>query len=197
MFTGLVQMTGKVFSSKKNKGGKILTVQIPQPLKKLVLGESIAVNGCCLTVIQAQQKRISFDVSDETLRKTTLGDLKKGEVVNLERAMKANDRLGGHFVLGHVDGVGYIQNKKIGEGSLELTIHYPKLLAPLLIEKGSVTMDGVSLTVCDLKRSNFKVYIIPHTEKETNIRVKKINDSVNLEGDVLGKYVKRLIELRQ
>jgi len=193
MFTGIITNIGKVRVPKKavqlkNHGGRLFI----QPKKKFTgvkIGESIAINGCCLTVTSYKSNVLEFDVSDETMRKTGLHQFKRGSVVNLERAMKANHRFGGHFVLGHVDGVGKVKAIKKNPGSIEYTITYPKKFAHLLIDKGSVTVDGISLTVCNLKKSQFDLYIIPHTIKETHLGQLEVGHEVNLEFDVLGKYV--------
>ncbi|MBI4411175.1 MAG: riboflavin synthase [Deltaproteobacteria bacterium] len=189
MFTGIVQGTGKVVSF---YGGK-LTVSCDILLNGVRVGESIAVDGCCLTVVGRRRSSLVFDVSDETLRKTKVKSYRHGTVVNLERAMKASDRFGGHFVLGHVDGVGRIEQMKKNPGSIAITISYPKGLSRYLIDKGSVSVDGCSLTLALSGRNRFKVYIIPHTASVTNLTYLKTGDPVNLEMDMVGKYVARLI----
>lgn len=189
MFTGIIHNTGIVQNCCFNRHGGKLTITTGSKLKKIKLGESIAINGCCLTVVAAQKKSLVFDVSDETLRKTVLGKYQKGKTVNLERALRPSDRLGGHFVLGHVDGVGKIAAIRKKPRSVIYQVSYPKKFAPLLIEKGSVAVDGISLTVCDLKKDCFGLYVIPHTLKETHLGGLKVGDAVNLEFDVLGKYV--------
>lgn len=194
MFTGIITNTAKVKKWKPAKDGGKLYVQPTKKFTKLKIGDSIAVNGCCLTVVTYKKNILEFDVSDETMRKTALHKLKAGSKVNLERAMKANDRFGGHFVLGHVDGVGKVKAVKCNPGSVEYTVTYPKKFSHLMIEKGSVTVDGVSLTVCDLKKTSFNLYIIPHTLKETNMPAYKKGSLVNLEFDVLGKYVANMVK---
>lgn len=197
MFTGLIQQTGTVENLvvKKNKGTLIVCPKIP--FKNIQTGESIAVDGCCLTVVERiegavrEPPLLAFDLSKETLRKTTIRYYKKGTLVNLERALKVGDRMGGHFVLGHVDGVGEIKSVKRHQGSLEMKIVLPD--DSLLIDKGSIAIDGVSLTICNPKKGEFTVFIVPHTEKMTNLGHKKPGDFVNLEMDILGKYVQSLI----
>lgn len=184
MFTGIIQTTGKVISFIGNKNGGRFVVQTPISLSKIKMGESIAIDGCCLTVISYQNKKLVFDVSDETIAKTTMAKYKKGTLVNLERAMQFGDRFGGHFVLGHVDGVGIIVNI----GSDNITIKAPQFLMKYVIQKGSIAVDGISLTACEPKKNSFKLYIIPHTFECTNLPSKKKGDLVNLEVDVLGKY---------
>lgn len=196
MFTGIVEGTGKVVSYKGGKKGGRFVISCNIPLRGMKIGDSISVDGCCLTVIKQSGKKLTFDVSDETVRKTIIRSYKKGTIVNLERPLKPSGHLGGHFVLGHVDGVGKITTVKRSAGSLVVEISYPKRMAPWLIEKGSVAVDGISLTASLSGRLKFKVYIIPHTENVTNLLSKKAGDLVNLEGDVLGKYVERLISLK-
>lgn len=193
MFTGIIEAVGEVVSFKGSAQGGRLTLRSKPAFKKIQVGESIAVNGCCLTVISKKSNPLVFDVSDETLRKTNLGDFKPGHFVNLERALTLSSRLGGHFVLGHVDGVGTIRSLKRTKGSLEMGVQIPKHLFRYLIDKGSIAIDGVSLTVSLQKEGFFSVYLIPHTEKSTNLHAKKVGDSVNIEVDMLGKYVDRLI----
>ena len=190
MFTGLIQKTAKVISAPQSKKGGVLCLEAS--FSDVKIGESIAIDGCCLTVTKQQAKKLFFDVSDETMAKSVIGFYKKGRVVNLERALKASERLGGHFVLGHVDGLGRVKKMKRTKGSLQITFMVPGSLAKYVIEKGSVTVDGISLTACEVTSWGFSVYIIPHTEKETNLGFKKVGDFVNIETDVLGKYVEKL-----
>jgi len=194
MFTGIITNTGRIKKWQPTKDGGRLFIQPQKKFTKIKIGESIAINGCCLTVVTDKKNVLEFDVSDETMRKTALHKFNKGSKVNLERAMKANDRFGGHFVLGHVDVVGKITKIKCNAGSVEYTLSYPKKFSHLLIEKGSVTVDGISLTVCDLKKSSFNLYIIPHTLDETHMPALRKGDLVNLEFDVLGKYVAQIVK---
>ncbi|MBX7148056.1 riboflavin synthase [bacterium] len=195
MFTGLVECSAKIVDIIKISDGARLVIKPKIPLKKVVLGESVAIDGCCLTVIK-KGATLTFDVSDESIRQTKIKTYQKGTMVNLERAMRAGDRLGGHFVLGHVDGVGKITSIKRNDTSLEITLEAPAGVSEYLIPKGSVTIDGISLTVSGLKKNKFKVYIIPHTEKITNLGERKVGDLVNMEADMLGKYVRGLIAYR-
>lgn len=185
MFTGIIQTTGKVISFTGNFSGGRFIIRTPISLSKIKMGESIAIDGCCLTVVSYQNRKLVFDVSDETIAKTTMAKYKKGTLVNIERAMKASDRFGGHFVLGHVDGVGKI----INIDSDHITLKAPQFLMKYIIPKGSIAVDGISLTACEPKKNSFKLYIIPHTFKCTNLPYKKKGDLVNLEVDVLGKYI--------
>ncbi|EKD50886.1 MAG: hypothetical protein ACD_62C00401G0004 [uncultured bacterium] len=192
MFTGIITNIGTIVNWKPAKDGGRMGVRPQKKYPKIKMGESIALNGCCLTVVGYKKGLIDFDISDETIRKTAFLEIGKGRRVNLERAMMAHSALGGHFVLGHVDGVGSIKAIKKNPGSVEYTIAYPKKFAHLMIEKGSVSVDGISLTVCNLTKSTFEVYIIPHTLKETIMSEYTVGQKVNLEFDVLGKYVARL-----
>lgn len=193
MFTGLIQGMGRVIQvSKKGLHGKLL-ISCDIPLKNLKQGNSIALDGCCLTVTSKKGKNLSFDFSEETARKTIIQYYKQGTLVNLEEPLKVGDRLGGHFVLGHVDGVGKIVALKRYAGSTEIEISPPCHLRKYIIPKGSMALDGISLTVMPTRRGNFKVCLIPHTEKVTNLAHKKVGDLVNLEADILGKYLESLI----
>lgn len=192
MFTGIIENTARVISWQGSRQSGKFVVMPTHTFKKIKIGESIAVNGCCLTVVSDKKKCLEFDVSDETVRKTALSHYKVGTIVNLERAMLANARFGGHFVLGHVDGVGKIKAIKKQIGSVVYVIAYPQKFSHLLIAKGSITVDGISLTVCDLTKSEFSLHVIPHTLKETHLSTVKVGTFVNLEFDVLGKYVSRV-----
>lgn len=196
MFTGIITNTGVITQWSPSKSGGQIIVKPNRRFTKVQIGESIAINGCCLTVVSDRKGVLAFDISDETMRKTAMQSLCKGSKVNLERAMRVGDRLGGHFVLGHVDCVGRIKSITHHDGSIEFVISYPKQYAELLIEKGSVTVDGISLTVCDLKVNRFALYIIPHTLKQTHLDTLKKGGAVNLEFDVLGKYILRRETLR-
>lgn len=158
-------------------------------------GDSIAVNGVCLTALVAAEGEVLFDIGPETARITTLGALERGQSVNLERPLRADARLGGHFVLGHVDGMGAIEELRPEGESLWITVSYPAPLAPLFIRKGSVAIDGVSLTVAGLDDRRFDVMIVPYTREHTTLGARTIGDRVNLECDVLGKYVLRAAEV--
>jgi riboflavin synthase len=191
MFTGLVETLGTV-TSLKNTGNGIRLSVLPLTDYKLQLGASISVNGVCLTVTQ-HNANLSFDVSPETMRSTNLGALKVSDKVNLERALQLSDRLGGHIVTGHVDGVGTIGNKrKVGEYTF-YTFASPAEILKYIVKKGSVAVDGISLTVVELDSRSFSVAIIPHTLSATNIGDKIIGDTVNIEVDIIGKYVEKFL----
>lgn len=200
MFTGLIQSLGQVVSLTQNKNSGYLRIKVFQSLPKLNIGDSLAVDGCCLTVIKKTKSKkpiLDFDLSSETIKKTIIHHYKKDRLVNLEPALKYSDRLGGHLVSGHIDGVGQIKKiNRESNSSLKIDISFSKKFAPLLIDKGSIAVDGISLTVCDLKLNKFSVYVIPETEKKTSLSERKINDFINLEFDLLGKYVQRLISLQ-
>ena len=191
MFTGLVETTGTVASVVNSGNGIRLSVK-PASSLDLQLGDSISVNGVCLTVTK-HGAEISFDVSPETLKSTNLGALNVGDRVNLERALRLSDRLGGHIVTGHVDGIGVIKEKrKAGEYTF-YTFEAPSEILKYIVKKGSITVDGISLTVVDLDARTFHVAIIPHTLTATNLGEKGPGDRVNLEADIIGKYVERLL----
>jgi riboflavin synthase len=194
MFTGLIEAMGEVAELKPTPAGfrlRLATAIAPE----LAPGESLAVNGVCLTVVFADKDSIHADVSPETLRVTSLGALDRGAVVNLERPLRADARLGGHFVQGHVDATGTIEALRREGDSFWLTVRYPAAIAPYIVRKGSIAVDGISLTVAGVDDRLFDVQIIPYTWEHTNLRAAKPGDAVNIECDILGKYVLRIIEL--
>jgi riboflavin synthase len=193
MFTGIVEARGRVTGIERSGRFTKIGIQSDLDLSDVRTGDSIAVDGACLTAtaVEPQQRRITADVSPETLRVTTLGGLRVGDGVNLEKALRLDARLGGHLVLGHVDCVGtLVEKKEAGEG---FVLGFEADSGRYLIEKGSVTVDGVSLTVNDVDRARFRVMIIPHTAGLTGLTGKKVNDRVNLEYDIIGKYVEKLL----
>jgi riboflavin synthase len=196
MFTGLVEEKGKLIKKIQTGEGFNLEFQATKVMEDLSIGSSIAVNGCCLTVVNRTDNTFSVDTIEETLLKTNLGSLKEGDYVNLERPLKVEARLGGHFVLGHIDTTGYIEEIKELSNSHWMTISYPDKFKHLLIYVGSIAIDGVSMTVAKLHENTFSVGIIPHTWKETIFSQKIVGDTVNLEFDVLGKYVERIISTK-
>jgi riboflavin synthase len=186
VFTGIVEELGKVGS----RDGSRLRINASVVLEGSNLGASIAVNGCCLTVVATDGSTYwDADVSEETYSRTNLGSLQAGDVVNLERPMALGERLGGHIVLGHVDAVGHVVSS-----APDLVIRIPRDLMHLIVEKGSVTVDGISLTAFDLTSDTFRVAVIPHTTSVTTLGVRKPGDAVNIEMDVLAKHVERLVE---
>jgi riboflavin synthase len=194
MFTGLVEEKGILKEKIPTGDGFQFIIEANIILKDLQIGSSVAVNGCCLTVVKIDGNTFAVDTIEETLNKTNLGVLKQGMNVNLERPLAAEARLGGHFVLGHIDTTGKVEDVKELSNSHWLTISFPEKFKQYLIYVGSVAIDGVSMTVAELKDKSFSVGIIPHTWKETIFADKKIGDTVNLEFDVLGKYVERIME---
>jgi riboflavin synthase len=192
MFTGLVESLGKV-TSLENLGEQArLTLSIPFA-GELALGDSVAVNGCCLTVAGMAGDHVHFDVLAQTLRVTSLGKLSAGSAVNLERALRVGDRLGGHFVQGHVDAVGEILSLEENGQDHVLEVSLPQEIHRLCVAKGSIAIDGISLTIADLKRDSSVFWITPHTFANTNLRDAKPGDAVNLEADMLAKHVARLV----
>jgi riboflavin synthase len=194
MFTGLIAELGEAVSLKRQAKGAVLDVKAPETARNAVLGDSIAISGACLTVTSVSQATMSFDLSEETLRSTTLGSVKPGERVNLESSLRADGKLGGHFVTGHVDAVGKIKSKVQEGETFKFEIEAPAEVLDFLVEKGSVAVDGISLTVVDVLGGSFTVVIIPHTAEVTTIGIKGPGDAVNLEADILGKYVLRFLD---
>ena len=191
MFTGIVEVLGHVGSVRGTRAGRRLAVTVPdEPGWRLALGESVAVSGVCLTVVDSVPGRLAFDLAEETLGVRTLGGLRAGDPINLERPLRLDGRLGGHLVLGHVDGVGRVTAVRPEGDGVRLGVEVPAELRPLLIPKGSVTVDGVSLTVADLEKDAFAVALIPHTLAVTTLGRCRSGDPVNLEMDVIGKYVR-------
>jgi riboflavin synthase len=193
MFTGLVEGVGEIVGLTAEAQGLRLTLKTAFPAAELSLGESVAVAGACLTVVDIAPPRASFEVSPETLARTTFPLKKVGDRVNLERALRIGDRLGGHLVTGHVDGVGVLRGRRPGPAHLGLTFEVPSTLSRLIIEKGSIAVEGVSLTVNSCQGNTFTVNIIPFTAQETTLNALKVGDRVNLETDIIGKYVARLL----
>ena len=194
MFTGLIEAVGRITEVKATGGGMRLRIRTPLS-SELVPGDSLAVNGVCLTVTVAEDGEVHADIGPETARITTLGTLRRDQDVNLERPMRADGRLGGHFVLGHVDGMGTVVEIRDEGESRWLTISFGQELAPYLIRKGSVAIDGISLTVAGLGDGQLDVMVIPFTWDHTNLKTLRPGSRVNLECDMVGKYVARAAEL--
>lgn len=193
MFTGIVEELGSVRRVLPGaRAGKIV-IAAHTVLEDVRIGDSIAVNGVCLTVVAVGEGEFSADVMPETLRKTGLGQLKVGDPVDLERAMAANGRFGGHIVSGHIDGTGVIKETRPEENAVIVTIEAPRHIMNLIVEKGSIAIDGISLTVADVGSSWFSVSLIPHTAAQTVLLKKHAGDVVNLENDIVGKYVQKLL----
>ncbi|MFZ5453185.1 MAG: riboflavin synthase [Thermodesulfobacteriota bacterium] len=193
MFTGLVEGLGEITASSRLAEGCKLTVALPFPAGELALGDSVAVAGACLTVVEIASKTAAFEVSPETLARTTLALKKAGDRVNLERALRLGDRLGGHLVTGHVDGKGVLRERREGPASLFLQFEMPAALSRYVIEKGSIAIDGVSLTVNTCRGHTLTVNIIPHTAQKTTLAQLRVGAEVNLETDIIGKYVEKLL----
>lgn len=196
MFTGIVEAVGVLAEVKGTGGGYRVRIQTPLS-QEMKVGDSLAVNGVCLTAILIDGEHVLADVGPETSRVTTLGGLQRGQEVNLERPMTSSGRFDGHFVLGHVDGVGVIEEIRAEGESHWLTIGFPPPLAQYFIRKGSVAVDGISLTVAGLGERQFDVMVIPFTWANTTLKGLKKGDKVNLECDMIGKYVSRAMELRK
>ncbi len=194
MFTGLVESVGELLERKATSGG--FRLRIASPLApELQGGDSIAVNGVCLTVILAEQDQFHADVGPETVRVTTLGRLARGCAINLERPLRADSRFGGHFVQGHVDAIGHVEELRADAEFQWLTISFPHELLPFIVHKGSIAVDGISLTVAGLGADRFDVQLVPYTMAHTNLSRVQKRDRVNLEVDMVGKYVVRAAEL--
>ena len=192
MFTGIVEEIGTI----NNLVNSVLTIQAEKVLTDIKLGDSIAVNGTCLTVVNFTESKFSVDLAPETLRRTTFGDLNPGDTVNLERALSANDRFGGHMVQGHVDATGRVISIRDEGDSSIFRISNPKRLKPYLVEKGFIAIDGISLTIVKALTSSFTLSVIPYTRINTNLRDQQIGGKVNLEVDILAKYVENLMAQR-
>ena len=196
MFTGIVEEMGAVMSLEKTLAGTKMTILASLVMGDLKIGDSVSVNGTCLTVVTKDERNFTVEVSPETLSVTTLGHLTAGAPVNLERAMKLNERIGGHLVAGHVDGVGTIRSRQQEGNAIFFTIEAPPEILRYCVVKGSITVDGISLTINEVTSHGFSIAIIPHTAKATTLGLKQVNDPVNLESDLNGKYVERLLQER-
>jgi riboflavin synthase len=194
MFTGIIEALATVRDARDDgSGGRVLAVRDPGVAPELVIGESVAVNGACLTVVGRDTESFGFEVGPETLLKTNLGTLRPGDRVNLERSLRVGDRLGGHFVQGHIDGVGTIAERR-HQGEFEIyRFRCPTELTRLMVPKGSIAVDGVSLTLVDVGSDFFTIMLIPHTLANTTLGLKKPGDSVNLEADMLAKHVAKFL----
>ena len=193
MFTGIVEDKGKVKSIKKGAKSAMLSIEGNKIFEDVHLGDSIAVNGVCLTVTSYSKNVFTADVMNETLKRSSLGSLKNGSEVNLERAMAANGRFGGHIVSGHIDGTGVISDMSKDDIAIWVTISTTAEILRLIVEKGSIAIDGISLTVARVSNTDFAVSVIPHTGANTTLLDKKVGDVVNLENDITGKYIEKLL----
>ena len=193
MFTGIIEHLGKVKQVKLQTSSAIIVVDVGPLSDDVSPGDSIAVNGACLTVTQIKDSQVYFDVSTETLSKTNIGELKISDKVNIERSLKMGNKLGGHFVTGHVDGVGVINKVENEPGQCTVWFSVSETLTNMMIKKGSVAIDGISLTIVELREGLFSVALIPYTLGATTLGFKKVGQKVNIETDMLGKWVKRIL----
>jgi len=192
MFTGIIVGTGKVTKLEqktKNRSAIQMTVDLGRYASGLKIGQSVAINGVCLSATKISRNKCVFEMIDETTKKTDLGNVKAGSTVNVERSLKVGDRLEGHFVLGHIDGVATITNIEKKPKEVKIWFKVPKKLTKYVVKKGSIALDGISLTLVDVKKDIVSVCLIPHTINVTNFKSKKIGDKLNIETDVLGKYI--------
>jgi riboflavin synthase len=195
MFTGLIETQGTIARTERKDGGVLLEIYAPEFGRDMAIGDSVAIDGACLTVVKFIRGAFIADVSQETLERTTLGGVKQGSKVNLERALRLSDRLGGHFVTGHVDAIGRLLMRQQAGNSVVYQFQVPATLMPYVVPKGSIAVDGISLTVAQIKGESFAAAVIPHTEEATTLKDKPIGAPVNLEADVLGKYIRRFVDV--
>jgi len=193
VFSGIVEVLGDVRSMASGDSGARIAIEAGALVEGVKLGDSIAINGACMTVVAFGNSIFEADISPESLRMTNLGDLKAGEKVNLEKALVLGDRLGGHMVTGHIDGMGKIRERKADGDSIWLTVEAPPDVMRYLVFKGSIAIDGISLTVATCDEDSFSIAIIPHTSEHTTLTAKRDGAVVNLEADLIGKYVEKLL----
>ena len=192
MFTGIVEGIGKIekiSKNTKNRSAIQMTVNLGKHAKGLKIGQSVALNGVCLTATKLSKSNCIFEMIEETTNKTDLGNLKPGDIVNIERSLKTGDRLEGHFVLGHVDGVGIIKKIQNKPKEVQVWFEIPNKLSKYVVKKGSIAVDGISLTAVNIKNNLDSVCLIPHTMEITNFKTKNVGDNINIETDILGKYI--------
>jgi len=194
MFTGIVENKGKVLKVEHRGEMKRLTLDVPFDLTEMQLGDSININGVCLTVVEKRGGAVSVDLSPESLQRTTLARVKEADQVNLERALRLSDRLGGHIVTGHIDGIGTIIERRTEGNSLYLRVRIPQAVTPYVVQKGSIAIDGISLTVNEFREDWIRVTLIPYTLEKTTLIEKKVGEEVNVEADILGKYVEKVLD---
>ncbi|MGH7812116.1 MAG: riboflavin synthase [Candidatus Binatia bacterium] len=196
MFTGLIEDVGRVGALRRKNGSAIMTVETKLAARAMALGASVAVNGACLTVVKKLKGAFTVDVSPETLARTNLAQLERGTLVNLEQSLRLQERLGGHLVTGHVDGVATVESVRMQGEFTIFDFRLPVRLGAFLVAKGSVAVDGISLTVNDCRRDGFSVAIIPFTLQHTNLQARSLGDKVNIETDLIGKYVHSFMSKR-
>lgn len=197
MFTGIIEGKGKVLNIEYRGEGRRLSIELPHELTDVQLGDSININGACLTIVGMRGKSITVDLSGETVERTNLSGLKEGDWVNLERALRLSDRLGGHIITGHVDGLGEIVEKIRQREFCLLKIRIPSPLMKYVVPKGSIAVDGISLTVNAIEGDTLQITLIPYTIEKTTLTDKKVGDRVNIETDILGKYVEKMVGQRE
>jgi len=195
MFTGLVETIGKVIALTEEPPGKRLSIDAADVIEGVAIGDSISINGCCLTVVAINGNILDFEAGEETLSRTNLGELVVGSGVNLERSLQVGDRLGGHYVTGHIDAVGTLIERREDPPWAHLRFQLPERYAAQVAAKGSIAVDGISLTVVEADHNSFTVALIPHTLEATTLGARSVGDRVNLETDVLAKYVQRSLEM--
>lgn len=193
MFTGIIETIGKIERIEAKRDSARITIEHNGRLSGINIGDSVAVDGVCLTIVKISSSHIEADISGETMRLSTLGNIKAGKMVNLEKSLTPSTPMGGHFVTGHIDGIGFIKSKTIGGGFATLDFNVSDKLQGQIAKKGSVAVDGISLTVADIIEDGFRVAVIPHTLKNTTLFAKKQGDEVNIETDVIAKYVQRFL----
>lgn len=193
MFTGLIQEKGKVVRVTPGTGRLMLVIEAPEISKDVKIGDSVAINGTCLTVVEMKPPMLSFDAVRETIERTTLGRLRPGDTVNLEPALRAGDRMGGHIVQGHVDGIGIVREIRKAGADTVFRFDAPSEIMQFVVEKGSITVDGISLTVANVGPDWFTVAVIPHTLASTTLADMSVGSAVNLETDIIGKYVYKFL----
>ena len=193
MFTGIIEGSGIIKKIDSNSEGAVLTIETGINLSETKIGDSIAVNGACLTAVSLQKRLFKVDMAPETIDRTTFKKASAGTKVNIERALRLSDRLDGHLVSGHIDGTGIIASKIKKSNAWVITINVPEKLSEQMIEKGSIAIDGISLTINECSNKNFEISVIPHTVKMTTIETKNVGDEVNIETDMLGKYVEKFL----
>jgi riboflavin synthase len=196
MFTGIIEGKGKLVRIEHRGEGKRVTIEFPSQLTEVQLGDSISINGACLTIVEKSDQRVKFDLSEETIQRSALSELREGDRVNLERALRLSDRLGGHFVTGHIDGTGVITEKRRERDFVHFSVRVPENVLKYVVPKGSIAIDGISLTVNEVRGEEILLTIIPYTLEKTTLMDKREGDRVNLEADLLGKYVERLLSSR-
>lgn len=195
MFTGIIEETGRIAAIKRGAKSSALQIAANRIFGDLKVGDSVAVNGVCLTVTKIENRIFCADVMSETLSRSSLGELRENSPVNLERAMTADGRFGGHMVSGHIDGTGTVMRVERDDNAVWYTIKAPEKIMRYIVEKGSIAIDGISLTVAKADRDNFSVSVIPHTMRETILNTKRVGNKVNLENDIVGKYIERFVQM--